>query len=369
LGKTTPSCKSTRRTYLPAILSDVHAEAGAEAGAALLRGLEDRMAMGRLNKGQALHDLVGQSPEMRRLFRMIPKVASGQHAVLLLGESGTGKATIARAIHSQSPLAERPFVVVDCQSAPPAVVESLLFAQATSRPEEELPGLGGALFFSEVWAMPPALQARFVRALQERDVRRAVGRREYPIDPHIIAASSRDLELAVRQGTFRHDLYSRLNTVSLRLPALRDRRQDVRLFVDHFLEAFGAQRGRRYFISPEAMKTLLEYDWPGNLRELKDCLGYASAACSDSVLKPEDLPVKTAGGGSASPVDGFPLEAGRILPLAEVEKQTILHALEQLNGDKLMTARVLGIGKTTLYRKLKEYGISNPLVERPETTR
>ncbi len=327
------------------------------------------MAMEGLNKGLALRDLVGQSPEMRRLFRMIPRVASSQYPVLLLGESGTGKTTIARAIHSQGPFAERPFVVVDCESASPAVVESFLLVQATSRPKEELAGTAGAVFFSEVWAMPPALQARFVRALQERDVRRAAGRKGYPVDPRIVTASSRDLELAVQQGTFRHDLHSRVNAVSLRLPALRDRRQDISLLAEHFLERFGAERGRRYFISPEAMKTLSEYDWPGNLRELKECLGYASAACSASVLKPEHLPLKAPVTGSTSPVDIVSLEADRILPLAEVEKQTILHALERLNGDKVMTARVLGIGKTTLYRKLKEYGVSDPWVGRPATSR
>jgi DNA-binding NtrC family response regulator len=327
------------------------------------------MAMERLNKSQAFRNLVGQSLEMRKLFRMIPRVASSQHPVLLLGEKGSGKTTVARAIHSQGPFAERPFVVVDCESASPALVESLLFVQATSRPKEESAGAAGAVFFSEVWAMPPALQARFVRALQERDVRRAAGRKDDLLDSRIITASSRDLQLAVHQGTFRYDLYSRVNAVSLRLPALRDRRQDIRLLAEHFLERFGAETRRRYFISPEAMKVLLEHDWPGNLRELKDCLGRASAACAGSVLKPEDLPLKPPGTGSASPVDGLSSEAGRILPLAEVEKQTILHALERFNGDKVLTARVLGIGKTTLYRKLKEYGASAPWVGRPATSR
>jgi DNA-binding NtrC family response regulator len=337
--------------------------------AALRRLLEDRMALERLNKDQGLPNLVGQSPEMRRLFRMIARVAFSQHPVLLLGESGAGKATVARAIHSQGLFAQRPFVAVDCESASPALVESLLFGQATSRPKEELAGPAGAVFFSEVGAMPPAIQARFVRALQERDVRRADGRKGYPVDPRIITASSRDLGLAVQQGVFRRDLYFRVNAVSLRLPALRDRRQDISLLADHFLERFGAERGKRYFISPEAMKMLLDYEWPGNLRELKDCLGYASAACSGSVLKPEDLPLKAPGTGSASPLDSLSLQAGRILPLAEVEKQTILHALERLNGDKVMTARVLGIGKTTLYRKLKEYGVSDPWARRPATSR
>lgn len=327
------------------------------------------MAMERLNKGLALRNLVGQSPEMRRLFQMIPRVACSQHPVLLLGESGTGKATLARAIHMQGPFAERPFVIVDCESASPALVEGLLFVQATSRPKSESAGAAGAVFFSEVWAMPPALQARFVRALQERDVRRASGRKDDLLDSRIIAASSRDLELAVQQGTFRHDLYSRLNAVGLRLPALRERRQDITLLAEHFLEKFGADRGKRYSISPDAMKALVEHDWPGNLRELKDCLGYACTACSGSVLKPEDLPLKVPGAGAAASVDSFSLETGRILPLAEVEKQTILHALERLNGDKVMTARVLGIGKTTLYRKLKEYGVSHSWVGRPAPSR
>jgi|SRR5579864_154945 len=293
--------------------------------------------------------LIGESPQMQRLLRSVARAATGRYPVFLVGETGTGKGLIARSIHSQGLFPERPFVVVDCAAAP-HLVASQLFGQA----REELLCTSGTLYLDEVWALPPAIQAKLVRVLQERELRPALRPHPTPFEVRIIVGSTRDPESAIQQGTFRRDLYSRLNAVSLRVPALRDRKEDIPLLGEHFLQKFAALRAAKYTIGPEVMQILTTYHWPGNLRELKECMEYAGAACSGSVIKADDLPlhIQSTSPGAAT---GDVLMPGRILPLAEVERQTILKALERLNGDKVMTARVLGIGKTTLYRKLKEY--------------
>lgn len=327
------------------------------------------MARQLLRTNPGFRDLVGQSPEMQKLYRIITRVASGKHPVLIQGESGSGKVMVARTIHADGLFPERPFVELDCTAVAPAVMESQLFGRGAGKSKEELRGIAGVIFLDEVWALSPALQAGLVRALQERDIRPVDGRKTLCMEARIIAASSRDLDLAVQQGTFRRDLYFHLNVVSLRVPALRDRKEDIAALADHFLGKFAAAKGVRYCVSPEAMKVLLGYDWPGNVRELKECLEYAAAAASGSILKIDDLPLQIQRIGSGSGSNETPLRGGKILPLAEVEKQTILQALERLNGDKLMTARVLGIGKTTLYRKLKQYGVGEPWIGRPATNR
>jgi DNA-binding NtrC family response regulator len=301
-------------------------------------------------------DMVGQSAEIRRLYRTIPRVASSRHPILLLGETGTGKETVARAIHSHGLFPEGPFVVVDCATVAPTLLEGGLSVQAASKLKERLIFVPGTIFLDEVAALLPDLQAKLVRALQEREIRPAGGVKAIPAEARVIAASSRDLQQAVEQGTFRRDLYALLNVVTMRLPALRDRKDDIRLLAEHCLESLAAGRGARYSISPEAMKLLMGYDWPGNVRELEDCLASAVAASSGPVLNVSDFPpqIQTSFPVSGNNASG---DGNRIVPLAEVERQTILSALERLNGDKLMTARALGIGKTTLYRKLKEYGM------------
>jgi DNA-binding NtrC family response regulator len=305
--------------------------------------------------------LVGNSAAIERLWRGITRAASSRQPVLLVGESGTGKTLIAHAIHGLGLFPERPFVTVDC-SAPAALVESQLFG----RPREELLCVAGTLFLSEVWALSPGSQSRLARILQEREIAAGLRPTSGPVESRIVAASTRDPEIAVQQGTFRRDLYARLNIFSVRVPALRDRREDIRQLAEFFLEKFSTARGSPRFLSPEAMKILAAYDWPGNVRELKECIEYACAASSGPAVTVDDLPLQIQ--CLASGPGGNDAQAGvRILSLAEVEKQTILRALERLNGDKAMTARVLGIGKTTLYRKLKEYSAGGRLVGPPVT--
>ncbi|HEY6308538.1 MAG TPA: sigma-54 dependent transcriptional regulator [Candidatus Angelobacter sp.] len=328
------------------------------------------MARDRLKENAGFGDLVGQSPQMQRLYRMIARVAAGKHPILLLGERGSGKSAVAHAIHSLGPFPERPFVVVDCAAAGASLADSEFFGVGASKLKDgSQAGPAGTLFLREAWAMPPVVQARLVRALQERDIRAMDGGKTFAAEARIIAASSRDLELAVQQATFRRDLYFRLNVVSLQLPALRERKEDIVALAEHLLAKTHSLKGTPYSLSPEAAKALISHHWPGNVAELRDCLECAKAACPGPVLTVQDLPLKTQPRGSASESDGGPAEGSRILPLAEVEKQTILRALERLNGDKVMTARLLGIGKTTLYRKLKEYGIGEPWISRPAPNR
>ena len=302
--------------------------------------------------------LIGTSPQMQRLLRSVARAAAGRYPIFLVGEIGSGKGLIARTIHAHGLFPERPFVVVDC-SAIPALVAGQLFGQA----REELLCTSGTLYLNEVWALQPALQAKLVRVLQEGEMGRARSNSALP-EVRIVAGSTRDPESAIRQGTFRGDLYSRLSVVSLRIPALRDRKEDIPALAEHFLQRFAALRSARYSISPEVMHVLLAYHWPGNLRELKECIEYAGAACSGPDIKVNDLPLQIQSISSGAGANNGSVPGG-ILPLAEVEKQTILKALERLNGDKVMTARVLGIGKTTLYRKLKEYGAGGAMMGPP----
>jgi two-component system response regulator HydG len=289
---------------------------------------------------------------------MITRVACRKHPILLLGENGAGKSAVARAIHDIGSFPERPFVEVDCANAAAGVWESDWFKSKDGLP-------AGTLFLREVWAMPPLIQAKLVRHLQEREIRVVDDGKGVSAEVRIIGGSSRDLELAVQQATFRRDLFRLLNVVSLQVPALRDRREDISALAEHFLARMSTGKSLRYALSAEASKALTDCDWPGNIREMKECLECAIAACSSSILKVEDLPLKQAATGETGPI----IDNNRIVPLAEVEKQTILRALERLNGDKVTAARMLGIGKTTLYRKLKEYGISEPWISRPEPNR
>jgi len=307
-------------------------------------------------------NIVGRTPEMEKLYRIIAKAAHSSHPVLILGESGTGKEMVARSIHFSGPYRDKPFIPVDCGSLVPTLIESELFGYvkgAFTGAVQSKEGLlaiaeGGTIFLDEVGELPTDLQAKLLRAIQEKEIRPVGGTKQLPINVRILAATNRDLEQAVAQGTFRRDLYFRLNVLSLRIPPLRERRQDIPLLAAHFLERQVRTSGQERILADDALKVMLAYDWPGNVRELENCLERACAFTTGPILHVRDLPsdIHSAPGTVAQANEGGP----KIIPMAELEKLTILNTITQLNGDKLLAARLLGIGKTTLYRKLKEYG-------------
>ena len=306
-------------------------------------------------------DLVGMTNRMKAVYRLIEKVSRSNCPVLVLGESGTGKELAARAIHFQSERKDRPFVPVDCAGLVPTLVESELFGYvkgAFTGASRSKPGLmetasTGTLFLDEIGELPIDMQVKMLRALQEKEIRPVGGTERIPIDVRVVAATNHDLAAAVRNGTFRQDLYFRLNVVAVKMPPLRERRKDIPYLVHHFLES--ATEGTRPVggVSEGAMDRLSRYDWPGNVRELENVIQRAIALGSDPVIGEDDLPSNLQNPPREAPA--IPTQDTGVIPLRELEKRAILHAVEEVGGDKMMAARFLGIGKTTLYRKLKEY--------------
>jgi two-component system response regulator HydG len=324
---------------------------------------ENRMLREKVKSKQGFGGIVGRAPEMEKLYRIIAKAANSIHPVLILGESGTGKEMVARSIHYSGPFRDKPFIPVDCGSLVPTLIESELFGYvkgAFTGANQNKDGLmamaeGGTIFLDEVGELPVDLQAKMLRAIQEKEIRPVGSTRRVPINVRILAATNRDLEQAVTQGTFRRDLYFRLNVLSLRIPPLRERRQDIPLLVGHFLDRMARASAVEKVLSDEALKAMLAYDWPGNVRELENCLERTYAFTSGPVIHVNDLPREIANLPTIASANGNGNGHLKIVPIAELEKQTILNAITELNGDKLQAARLLGIGKTTLYRKLKDY--------------
>lgn len=327
---------------------------------------ENRLLREQVKSRHGYGAIVGQAPEMDRLYRIIAKAASSTHPVLILGESGTGKELVARSIHYSGALRDRPFIPVDCGSLVPTLIESELFGYVKGaftgavRSKDGLMAAaeGGTIFLDEVGELPVDLQSKLLRALQEKEIRPVGGTRPIPINVRILAATNRDLESAVQQGTFRRDLYFRLNVLTLRVPPLRERKQDIPLLAGHVLERVARTTGVQRNISDDALKLMLNYEWPGNVRELENCLERACALTTGPTIHIADLPTALQNFHTQAPVVAVNAETSVIEPLADMEKKAILHAITMLNGDKLEAAKQLGIGKTTLYRKLKEYGAS-----------
>jgi len=328
---------------------------------------ENRLLREKVKSKQGFGGIVGRAPEMEKLYRIIAKAANSAHPVLILGESGTGKEMVARSIHYSGPFRDKPFIPVDCGSLVPTLVESELFGYvkgAFTGANQAKDGLmaiaeGGTIFLDEVGELPIDLQAKLLRAIQEKEIRPVGSTRRVPINVRILAATNRDLEQAVMQGAFRRDLYFRLNVLSLRIPALRERRQDIPLLIAYFLERMTRTSGQNKLLSDDALKAMLAYDWPGNVRELENCLERTFAFTSGPLIHTTDLPREVANLPVLESTSGNGQGNGlrKIIPMAELEKQTILSAIAELNGDKLQAARLLGIGKTTLYRKLKDYAL------------
>ena len=332
--------------------------------AQLKLAVENRMLRDAMKSKHGFGSLIGRAPEMEKLYRIIAKASNSSHPVLILGESGTGKELVARSIHFGGTYRDRPFIPVDCGALVPTLIESELFGYVRGaftgamRAKDGLLATaeGGTIFLDEVGELPVDLQSKLLRAIQEKEIRPVGGNRAIPINVRILAATNRDLESAVQQGTFRRDLFFRLNVLTLRIPPLRERKQDIPLLAGHVLERVARTTGVYRTISDEALRRMLDYEWPGNVRELENCLERACALSSSATLQIGDLPT----GLRNLATEAYPTlestQSGGILTLAEMEKRAITQAIEQLHGDKLEAARRLGIGKTTLYRKLKEYG-------------
>jgi DNA-binding NtrC family response regulator len=315
-----------------------------------------------LRSKQGFASLVGKAAEMERLYRIISKAAQSTHPVLVIGESGTGKELVARSIHYTGPNRDKPFIPVDCGSLVPTLIESELFGYVRGaftgavRSKEGLLQIanGGTVFLDEIGELPVDLQAKLLRAIQEHEIRPVGSTKRIPIDVRILAATNRDLETEVAEGNFRRDLYFRLNVLTLRIPPLRERKQDIPILVEHFLERLNRSNSGKKSLSEEALKALMNYDWPGNVRELENCLERTWALSSSQTLNFPDLPTYIKNTHELR-VSGPEASGPKIIPLIDLEKKAILEAIEQLRGDKLLAAKMLGIGKTTLYRKLKEY--------------
>ena len=314
-----------------------------------------------LRERYGLPGLIAQSPAMQAVLDLVERVAPTDATVLIQGESGTGKEVIAKAVHHASPRAARPFVAVNCGAVPETLLESELFGYVrgafTGAAGGKL-GLfeeagGGTLFLDEIAEMPAMLQVKLLRALQSGEVRRLGATQAATIDVRVLAATNGDLATRISQGSFREDLFYRLNVIQVVLPPLRDRREDIPALAEHFLARAAAKLGRTLRLSPAALERVLRYPWPGNVRELENAIERAAILSRSETVEPDDLPPHVSAGLQLGPSPALP----RQVTLAEAERAHILTTLERFGRNHSGAAEALGIGRTTLWRKLKEYGI------------
>jgi len=309
-------------------------------------------------------DLVSRSPLMQRVFEVLPAIAASPSTVLILGETGTGKELIARTTHSLSPRSMGPFIAVNCGALPDTLLESELFgykAGAFTGANKDKPGRfalakGGTLFLDEIGEVSPALQVRLLRVLQERTYEPLGATRSETADARIIVASNKDLAEQTRQGTFREDLYYRVNVVRVELPPLRRRKEDIPLLAEQFISRFNRlQKKSIEGVAAEALSLLMAYDWPGNIRELENVIERSFILCNEGYIGIGHLPEELTAHG-ASKVSDADMRSAREL----LEAQTIQNALERNAYNRLAAARELNIHKSTLFRKIKQLGIPLP---------
>ncbi len=331
-----------------------------------------------LSGSKRLGRLVSRSATMRHIFEMLPRVAASRATVLIEGETGTGKELVARSLHELSPRAAGPFVAVNCGALPDTLLEAELFGAKAGaftgavrdRPGRFAAARGGTLFLDEVGEMSEALQVRLLRVIQERTFQPLGSNREEALDARIVAATNKDLAAEVQAGHFREDLYYRLNVVRLHVPPLRERREDIPLLVEEFVDRFNRLYGRKVLgVTREALEALMAHDWPGNVRELENVVERAFAVCPEEIIDREHLPEELSG---ASPVGlDFPGVTGESSLVSDgetglrrvtdrTEAAAILNALEQAGYNRAKAAELLGIHKATLFRKMKRLGIEAP---------
>lgn len=326
---------------------------------------ENRLLRESLGSHFDLRNIIGQSSAMVKLLETVAQVAPSEATVLITGESGTGKEMIAGAIHFNSPRKKGPFVKINCAAITETLLESELFGHekgaftGAHRKKEGrfLQAHGGSLFLDEISEMSVAMQVKLLRVLQERELTRVGGEEVIKVDVRLIAATNKELMLEMEAGRFREDLYYRLNVVTLNMPPLRERKEDIPLLAQHFKEIFAEKNHKTIKgFTPHAIDQLLKYDWPGNVRELMNAVERGVVLSSSDYLDAKDLPMIIRHGeveGDTYPKDDLPAD----LPLDEVEKTSILKTLESANGNKSEAARRLGITRRTLHKKLKKYGV------------
>jgi len=328
-------------------------------------------------------EIVGSSEAIRKILRQVTKVAPSDSTVLILGETGTGKELIARAIHKRSKRASRAFITVNCAAIPASLIASELFGHEkgafTGALQRRLGRFeladGGTIFLDEIGDLPAETQIALLRVLQEGEIERVGGSQSISVDVRVLAATNRDLEALMKDGRFREDLYYRLNVVTVNLPSLRERRRDIPLLVEHFLAKYAGDLGERV-VAPEALDRLVGYDWPGNVRELENVIQRAMVMATGGVILPEHLPIGPVSAAAAVGTDssleeiierkmhecvrglrGHASANLHGLMVGLVEKPLLRAVMRETKGNQLRAAQLLGINRNTLRKKLKEHGI------------
>lgn len=318
---------------------------------------------GQVERSLGIEGIVGQDPKMQRMLSLVRQIAGTAASVLILGPSGTGKELVARAVHNLSPRAKKPFVAINCGGMSEGTIESELFGHVkgaftgavADREGKFEYANGGTLLLDEVGEMPLPTQVKLLRVLEERAVTRLGDNRSRPVDVRVLAATNADLIQKVKDGSFRQDLYFRLKVVTIDLPALRERRSDIKLLIDHFLRHFTKTHGKDVeSIDRDALVALVQYDWPGNVRELRNAVESMVVRAKGNILTRADLPPEI---WAPLPVDqdGWQFLAGRTWQ--DVERNHIRVSLELCGGNRLKAAKSMGLSERTLYRKIKEYGL------------
>jgi transcriptional regulator with PAS, ATPase and Fis domain len=331
-----------------------------------------------LTKRHRLDDIISKNHEMQKIFAILPEIAASESTVLIEGPSGSGKELFAKAIHNLSQRRKRPFVAVNCAAMPDTLLESELFgyvAGAFTDAKKNKPGRfalaqGGTVFLDEISDISPALQIRLLRVLQEREFEPLGGTRPIKADVRVLVSTNKSLEVLVREGRFRDDLYYRINVVKIVLPPLLERKEDIPLLIDHIIDRFNRLRGKDISgMSEETLAILMHHDYPGNVRELENIIEHAFILCKSGLINPSHLPSHLIPKGSGqvfAQVEDTPgranLPAARPVraSLTAMERRFIYETLMSNNWNRLATARELGINKTTLWRKMKKLNISAP---------
>jgi transcriptional regulator with PAS, ATPase and Fis domain len=319
--------------------------------------------LSRIDARHFFPSIIGESLAMRRLLSLIKKVSPTDSTVLILGESGTGKELVATSIHDNSERDDKAFIKLNCAAIPAELLESELFGHekgAFTGASEYKPGKfdmanGGTLFLDEIGDMPHNLQSKILRVLQEQEFYRVGGSRNIKVDVRIIASTNKNLEEMVREGTFREDLYYRLNVFTLHLPPLRDRKEDIPLLVDYLLQ----NAPKKLTISSMALQMLVAFSWPGNIRELKNTIESATVIAENGIIKPTHLPVKITGVFDKNHItaDKKPAKISLDERLKEIEKSIIIEALKKTGGIQVRATELLGINQRSLWHRIKKYDI------------